>query len=250
MNKNNRLTTREFWTTPNPGFAFERHRDHAIERLIKKFIPATNNGECIEIGSYPGPFLAAFGDLGYTLHGVDFHPRNEDELPEWLRSQGFQIGKFVTEDFFTFKTKKRFDIVASFGFLEHFEDYKDVISRHAALVKENGYLVLTTPNFRGWVQRWLHRTFDQENLTFHNLESMRPNEWALLLESLGFEIIFKGHVGGFIFWRANDPLTSFRRKAHWLISRMIPRINKLLWFDSPGFSGYCGVVAKKRNSKA
>lgn len=245
VDKNNRLTTKEFWTAPNPAFAFERHQDHAIERLIKKFIPRTERGECLEIGSFPGTFLAAFGDLGYTLHGVDFHPCNEKELPEWLRVQGFKTGDFVTEDFFNFTTQKKYNVVCSFGFIEHFGNYEDVILRHLALVEDDGFIVITTPNFRGSVQRWLHQTFDQRNLAWHNLESMQPDKWAAFLEMHGYKIEFKGYLGGFIFWRENDPMSSLKRKAHWFISRLIPRINRLLWFELKAISGYCGVVAKK-----
>ncbi len=245
MHSSDRLTTKEFWTYENPRFKFERHSDHAIYDLIQKHIPQNNEGGCLEIGSFPGPFLAAFGDLGYTLNGIDFHPKNEKELPDWLRMQGFKTGEFKTVDFFEYAPDKKMDVVASFGFIEHFENYKEVILKHAALVDENGYLVITTPNFRGWIQRWLHKTFDKQNLALHNLESMQPDIWADLLASNGFEIKYKGFFGGFLFWRSIEPMSVFKQKILWFIVRIIPRLKKILWFESAAFSGYCGVVAKK-----
>jgi L-malate glycosyltransferase len=245
MEEKDRLTTKEYWTPNNPEFLFERHQDHAVESLIKKYIPATVNGNCLEIGSFPGPFLAAFGDLGYILNGIDFHPKNERELPAWLRSQGFKTGEFKTVDFFEYRTERKFDVVASFGFIEHFDNYKEVILKHAALVNENGYLVITTPNFGGRIQHWLHKTFDRQNLDLHNLESMQPAIWAKLLADNGYEILYNGFLGGFLFWRNVEHMNLFKQKLLWVITRIIPRLRKLIWFESPAFSGYCGVVAKK-----
>lgn len=241
-----RLTSKEHWTSENPFEHFERHKGHAIEDLIKKYIPANPAGNCIEIGSFPGPFLAVMGDLKYTLNGIDFHPKNEVELPQWLSCQNFKIGSFVTADFFEYQFSKTYDVVSSFGFIEHFNDFENVILKHAALVNAGGYLVITVPNFRGSIQHLLHKVFDKENLALHNIESMRPELWARVLQDHGFQILYKGYFGGFLFWRGAEKLNGFKKKAYWLISRIIPRINKVLWFESPSFSAYCGIVAKRK----
>ncbi|RYD81645.1 MAG: class I SAM-dependent methyltransferase, partial [Sphingobacteriales bacterium] len=175
MTDQNKLTTQEFWVPNENGVAFVRHDNHGIDALIKQYIPETTAGSCIEIGSYPGPFLSTFGDLGYTLNGIDFHPDNAIGLPAWLQSEGYKTNQFLCVDFFEFKPKQQYDVVASFGFIEHFVDYKSVINTHATLVKENGYLIITTPNFKGKIQHWLHRHFDKSNLALHNIKSMSPS---------------------------------------------------------------------------
>jgi 2-polyprenyl-3-methyl-5-hydroxy-6-metoxy-1,4-benzoquinol methylase len=245
MPEKERLTTKQNWIYENPNFIFKRHKDHEIERLIKNYIPIKTDGNCIEIGSFPGPFLTMFGDLGYTLNGIDFHPKNEKDLPEWLQSQGYKVDEFKTVDFFEYTTAKKFDVVASFGFIEHFENYKEVILKHAGLVNENGYIIITTPNFKGWIQRWLHKTFDKNNLELHNLESMQPKIWASLLAENGFEIKYQGFFGGFLFWRSIEQMNIFKKKILWIIVRVIPRLRKVIWFESKAFSGFCGLVAKK-----
>lgn len=239
----NRLTDKDFWMHED---VHGRHAEgHGIDIFIKKYIPPTTAGECLEIGSFPGPHLATFGDLGYTLNGIDFHPANKDAVPAWLSKEGFRIGEFVEDDFFAHRFNKKFDAVCSFGFIEHFEEYEKVILMHADLVEENGYLVITAPNFRGRIQKMLHKNFDRKNLAAHNLESMRPDHWAAILEKNGFEIIYKGYFGGFWFWRAPENHGPLKRKILWVTERMIPRLRKLLWFNSSAFSAYCGVVAKR-----
>jgi 2-polyprenyl-3-methyl-5-hydroxy-6-metoxy-1,4-benzoquinol methylase len=246
LEQNKRLTTKEYWTNQGPDYHFEKHKGHPIESLIKKYIPFNPQGSCIEIGSFPGPFLTVLGDLGYTLNGIDFNPMNEKELPRWLKAGGYKVDEFVTTDFFSFDTANRYDAVTSFGFIEHFDNYEEVIAKHAALVQDGGYLVITTPNFRGAVQQWLHRTFDRQNLRLHNTESMQPGKWRSQLEAAGFEVLFSGHFGGFEFWRSPDPLSRVKKKLLWLIWRMIPRLNRLLWFESASLSAHCGIVAKRK----
>lgn len=241
----NRLTTKEFWINPNHDTQFNRHIDHSIDGLIKAHIPKTKNGNCLEIGSYPGPFLSTFGDLGYTLHGVDFHPDNAIGLPNWLNSQQYKVGEFICKDFFDFNPQMQFEVVASFGFIEHFENFQEVIKRHEELVKDEGYLIITTPNFRGTIQNWLHRNFDKKNLAVHNTNSMDPVKWKKQLESDGFEVIYHGYFGGFWFWHGHEILPNWKRITLGVIMRVIPRIRKLLWFQSPAFSAYAGIVAKK-----
>ena len=244
--KNPKLTTLEFWQESRDKVKFKRQEsNHGIDLFIQQHIPSAVNGTALEIGSYPGPHLATLGDLGYELNGVDFCPDNAFGLPEWLRSEGFKIGNFWVKDFFEFNCDQQFDVVTSFGFIEHFLNYDEVIEKHAGLVQKGGYLMITTPNFRGTIQYLLHRHFDKENLALHNIESMQPHKWAQQLKELGFEILFKGHFGGFWFWRGSENLPFFKRVFIWLIERLIIRIRKLISFDSEATSAYCGIVAKK-----
>jgi 2-polyprenyl-3-methyl-5-hydroxy-6-metoxy-1,4-benzoquinol methylase len=243
---NDKLTTRQFWTEGNGKTIFKKHdAGHGLDNFIRKYIPRNENGSVLEIGSYPGPHLATFGDLGYTLSGIDFHPDNIMGLPNWLKSEGYKTGTFLNQDFFDFNSSLKYNVVASFGFIEHFSNYKEIILRHARLVQDGGYLMITTPNFRGGIQKWLHRNYDKENLKLHNLESMRPGEWSEILKQEGFEILYKGHFGGFWFWRGNSKLNGFKKLSIAFIERVIPQLRKIFWFQSPSFSAYCGIVARK-----
>jgi 2-polyprenyl-3-methyl-5-hydroxy-6-metoxy-1,4-benzoquinol methylase len=243
---NVKLTTQEYWQSNRESVVFKRQGvGHGIDEFIKQYIPITTNGSVIEIGSFPGPHLATFGDLGYELNGIDFCTDNATGLPQWLQREGFKTGDFWVSDFFEFTTPRQFDVVCSFGFIEHFLNYDEVIAKHAALVKKGGYLMITTPNFRGSVQHFLHKKFDKENLAVHNVHSMYPEKWAKQLEQMGFEIKYKGYFGGFWFWRGAEQLSPVKTKLLWLTERIIPRLRKLIWFESAACSAYCGIVAKK-----
>lgn len=241
------MTTQEFWENTRAQNYFKRQdAGHGIDEFIKKYVPVTDQASVIEIGSYPGPHLATFGDLGYELNGVDFCKDNAVGLPGWLKNEGFKVGQFEACDFFEYKQDRLFDVVCSFGFIEHFNNYEEIIIKHALLVKPQGYLVITTPNFRGLVQYLLHKYFDENNLALHNVKSMCPDKWSELLSDMGYEIKYAGYFGGFWFWRGEEQLSYLKRKILWLLERVIPRLRKLLWFESSFFSAYCGIVAVKK----
>ncbi len=244
--KKNKLTTQVFWQNNYNDTQFKRHpKGHNIDLFICKYIPENKFGNVIEIGSYPGYHLATFGDLGYELNGIDFCPGNADGLPKWLKREGFKTCDFWVCDFFEFNCGRQFDIVCSFGFIEHFLNYEEVIAKHADLVNKGGFLLITTPNFRGSVQHFLHRHFDKGNLALHNIESMQPDKWAEQLKQMGFEILYKGYFGKFWFWRGAEKLPFFKNKLLWVIQRIVPRIRKLIKSDTAALSAYCGLVARK-----
>ena len=202
-------------------------------------------GTCIEIGVFPGGYINLFGKHGYIINGIDLTPR-VCELNDVFRSRNYLTGEFLQQDFFEFKPNKKYDIVYSAGFIEHFIDYKSVIVKHCDLVADNGILFITVPNFKGKLQYFLHRILDNENLKRHNLESMNPKEWEDILIENNFEIIKQGYIGKFDFW------TGIKNKhikitVHRIFKFVITPILRLfLSKPSPSYSPSCGIIARKR----
>lgn len=238
----------QFWQSANRQLALtEQEEDDRSEvQFLKRFLSTNQSGDCFEVGSFPGNNLRFLGSLGYTLHGIDLTERNAFELPLSLAEKGCKIGQFFSADFFHFTTAKRYDLVCSFGFVEHFENFLEVIDLHAQFVKKGGLLVITAPNFRGLIQYLVHYLFDRSNLRLHNVKSMRPNLWAKHLEANGFEIIFAGYFGGLSFWLGNKGRNRFEKFLLYLLHGTANRIRRYLKADSSVFSYNCGVIVRKR----
>ena len=231
----------------NTGFA-PPAKDDFLRLSILKYISPTETGKAIEIGCYPGGYLSVLGDLGYELNGIDLTPKTED-LTMCFKNAGYKVGKIEKADFTTFATMGMYDVVASFGFVEHFDNYLQMILKHVSLVNRGGYLIISTPNFRGILQYIFHLLFDTPGLRRHNLKSMNPEEWAAILAQNGFEIMFSGYGGGAQFWMDNDQLyvqkilgRCFLFAHKWL--------GKICMFDyakwnHPSISCDCLLVAKK-----
>jgi hypothetical protein len=91
-------------------------------------------------------------------------------------------------------------VVTSFGFVEHFNNYEEVIVKHCELVAPNGYLIITMPNFRymQWLYHWM---FDRANLRIHNTDVMNLATLDRIMAAQGLERVFSGYLGGLTLWR-------------------------------------------------
>ena len=151
------FVSQQYWDESYQETEFSRPETDDFLRLsLLKFIPSVQQGRAIEIGCYPGRYLSVLGDLGYELNGVDLTPKTK-QLHEHLTDAGYQVGRISHADFITFATTEKYQVVTSFGFIEHFENYWEVIMKQAELVAEKGYLVISAPNFRGFFQQTFHR---------------------------------------------------------------------------------------------
>ena len=207
----------------------------------------TGSGSALELGCFPGRYLAVLGELGYELNGIDLTPRIETDMPQWLKKSGYRTGEFVRADIWTHDFKRQFDVVASFGLIEHFENWQELLHRHAQLVKPNGWLVVMVPNFRGVIQKFLHGWLDRDNLAIHNLDSMNPQAWKKIVEPLGFKTNFCGCFGRFDFWEGGQKGLSWTQKtALRIIGKSTPILRMLP--DAYSYSPYCGMIAQ--NEKA
>ena len=218
--------------------------DSPIMEWIHTYLSDKGNN-CIEIGVFPGGYINEFGKLGYEISGIDLTPRVV-ELDDIFRSRNYSVGQFWQQDFFELKSEKKYDIVYSMGFIEHFTDYKKVIAKHCDLVADNGIVFIVVPNFKGKVQYYLHRILDNKNLKRHNLESMNPKDWEDVLIENNFEIIKQGFMGKFYFWTGIR--TKYVRHAIRLFLNYIvnPVVSKFLSKPSQSHSPFCGIIAKKK----
>lgn len=217
-----------------------------LQGSIPRVTPRTGPKSAFEVGCFPGRYLAVLGERGYELNGIDLTPRIQEDMVPWLASQGFAMGRFERADFFSMTAEKRFDVVASFGFIEHFERWDEVLERHCDLVADGGYLAVSTPNFRGVVQRALHRVLDQPNYERHFVPSMRPDAWAEIASAKGFEVLFAGHFGRFSFWADSPPRHGLHQLSLALMRKATPLLAACLPADQPSYAPFCGLIARRR----
>jgi 2-polyprenyl-3-methyl-5-hydroxy-6-metoxy-1,4-benzoquinol methylase len=215
-----------------------------IRRWIEKFCPSTPSGTCLEIGCYPGRFLAVLGEMGYELYGVDFAERVES-LSVWMKSRNYRVGGFWHEDFFEFRPDKKFDVVLSLGFIEHYVNWQAVLDRHMDLVAAQCLLVLSAPNFLGRLQNWFHRTLDAESYDRHHVPAMNVEEWARRVEKNGFKVIYKGYFGPCDFWVEEQQRSFAQKVCLELLTMARPLFRRLLPEDNKLYSPYGGLVAQR-----
>ncbi len=151
---------------------------------------------------------------------------------------------------------EKFDVVFSYGVIEHFSEPQKVIQIFKTFASENGVLITLIPNFTGLAGR-LTKYFIKDVYDIHNVINSR--QLASYHENNGLEIIKNGYAGAFAFgvipWiRSNHWLfrkNTVRRKVTLFILRACDRITgaifKALPFDlsTQFFSPYVICIAKK-----
>lgn len=244
---NRNLASQRYWDESYQGYQLRPPAENDPLGDFIKFFFQGGAGTVLEIGCFPGGYLALFGQLGFILNGIDLNP-GVSSLKDWFQNMGFKVGDFHQVDFAEFQPREKYDAVASFGFIEHFTGWEDQIAKHAALVADGGSLVITTPNFRGAVQRFLHVLFDRENYKRHFIPSMDPAAWSRILESLGFEVVFSGYFGKFDFWTdyKKGSVGGFLKRACTYVLGKFLRVMLYPFPPCGAYAPFCGIVARKK----
>lgn len=219
--------------------------DPALTKWLNGCVEVVPKGRCLEIGCFPGGYLDFWGKLGFELNGIDLTPRTKTDLPAWLESKNYRVGNFYVEDFMHFNVEEKFDLVYSLGLVEHFDNYEGVIKKHAQFVADQGYLIITTPNFEGFFQKLIHKFLDSENYKRHNIKAMNPKKWAKILKKQGFEIIYSGHVGRYDFWLERSSFSKTEKRVFNQLEKSKDFLRATLPENCRLYSPHCVLFAKK-----
>jgi 2-polyprenyl-3-methyl-5-hydroxy-6-metoxy-1,4-benzoquinol methylase len=220
---------------------------------LSSIVPHLPRGEgrsFLEIGCAPGGILEhVCGTLGYEANGLDFVCAPE-EIEGRLRARSIKVGKVHKADFLEWSPDRRYDVVASFGFVEHFDSPLAMAQRHFTLVKPGGAVVLGIPNFAGG-QRALHYLFDRAQLKRHNTSCMSLAFLRKVAVDNGARLLFADYVGGhFDFWPGHDPRGPMVERVMRGTTRVLRGVaRRLPGQKNPWFSPYIvGVFEAPRSS--
>jgi cyclopropane fatty-acyl-phospholipid synthase-like methyltransferase len=179
------------------------------DKYISKFLSYDTAKTCIEIGAFPGNHLGYFViKYGYKPTALDFLD-DMQFLKDNMEFNGINNCKVINEDFVKWQPQEKYDIVMSFGFLEHFLNYDDLIRKHVDLLKENGILIITMPNFnyfQYWIRKLLFtKTHFNVILESHNRKIMNLKLLeSLLLKSDRMVILFSKYIRNMELWFTSD----------------------------------------------
>lgn len=239
-NNHNNITTHTDWQNYWTNYRFDKIPDKVVKVVFEKFMPLLKSGKSfIEIGGFPGIHAVYFYRHGIPdVTILDFYMDTDivhklektNHVPE-------NTIKCITTDFFSFSSDKKYDIVFSSGFVEHFQNTHDVIRRHVDLLSENGQLLILIPNFLGLNGR-IQRRFDKDNLNVHNLRSMEMHYLQKIMQPFGLKDIRIEYIGKPMLWLEPKPENRDKQKIVKLLSyavKLFPLKGRLL---SPFISIY------------
>ena len=213
----NNLTDRSFWKSfweSKKDLIFYIKPDYVFGDILAGLIKENGIKSAIELGGFPGYYsiyLKKYEKLDTTLFDYYVH---EGLVKQLLEKNELKEGdiKIIESDLFNYTPKEKYDLVLSFGLIEHFSDTKAILNTHLQFLKPGGTLFVTLPNFTG-VNGWVQRKFDLDNYNKHYIESMNP---ALLIETckqLGLKNIESYYHGKYTVWLENKEQKSAIAKA-------------------------------------
>jgi SAM-dependent methyltransferase len=206
-NANEKYTQKEDWQLHWSNFKPIVVTKSNLEDLCKD-LPEC--GSFIEIGGFPGFYSVFFKKtFNYDVHLLDYIVIPEI-IHEMEKINNIPLGSInvINADFFSFNSVKKYDIVFSYGFIEHFKDIEGVIKRHVNLLNENGKLLIVLPNLRG-ISGWFLKITDPNLYRKHNLKSMDIDLLKDISRKIGLKEIEVGLYGKPHVWiNASSPIDS------------------------------------------
>jgi 2-polyprenyl-3-methyl-5-hydroxy-6-metoxy-1,4-benzoquinol methylase len=193
------LTDLSHWEKYWEGFVPERFDSHKIDPLVDQ-LPTDLTS--LEIGGFPGQISAYLRmKKNFDISILDFYA-DQDLVTKTEQTFGLEPGciKCTTSDFFDHQVQEKYNLVHSHGFIEHFEDTRDILARHLELTTAGGYVMVTMPNLRNSFYGWLVNRYDRDLYLTHHVKIMDPEylaECCRDLEVKDFEIMFIGKPGHF-----------------------------------------------------
>lgn len=196
------LTTSEFWddyweglslpTSVDSSMPFDRCFSAALTRVF-----TGTSGTVLEVGCAPGKWLAFLARrCGLEPAGIEYSREGMEATRRNLELQGVDAPGIVEADFLALEPEPRFDGVASYGFIEHFDDPVSVLDRHLAWLAPGGLLVIGVPNFRG-LHGALQRALDPTVVDKHNLDVMCPEFFLEYAQERGLVVETLEYLCGF-----------------------------------------------------
>jgi SAM-dependent methyltransferase len=135
----------------------------------------------LEIGSARSQWLPYFArEFGFAVTGLDYSPAGCDQAREILRRANIP-GTVVEADLFhpPPALQNAFDVVVSFGVVEHFDDTSACIRAISRFLKPGGLMITEIPNLAGLGGR-LQRVFCPEIHSVHVIMTAQDLEHAHL----------------------------------------------------------------------
>ena len=202
------LTTKEYWDQTHRDQIFTREQLTNFPQfpwmpILLEYLAPYQGQRLLELGCSPGQVSAMIcSKIPMKAEGVDFSDTGWLYLKN-LETVGITDAKLHHDDFRTFRPAELFDVVSSFGLVEHFDDPQEVLDHHDRLLRPGGMCIVELPRMRGllWLHKWL---FDRPNLRKHNVGMMKVGVFQLFAERSGQEVLFLDLVGGPQVWGADQ----------------------------------------------
>lgn len=135
-------------------------------RLLKQVEKFKNAGNLLDVGCAAGHFLEAAADRGWQCYGVEISDYSASLAKEKF-GERIYCGSFETAPF----PEAFFDLIIMSDVLEHFQDPNPILEKIRTILRNDGILIIVTPDSGSISARWLKSNwthFKLEHLIYFN----------------------------------------------------------------------------------
>ena len=119
-------------------------KNYFLMELLRKHLP--KKGSCIELGCSPGRMMSAMAkNFNYRFSGIDITAL--DTTKKNLEHNNIRNVKLIKGNITSYRPNQKYDIVCSFGLIEHFKNSKEAFKHFDKFCRKGGYMVIGLPNF-------------------------------------------------------------------------------------------------------
>lgn len=200
-----KLTDQEYWEKYYSKSLTQKKQIISVASVYDEYwdllIDKNDNKEIktiIEIGGYPGRYLAYLSNkYNLTPTCLDFNT-DKEKIVETFKSFDLKEYDIIQTDFLKHQPEKKYDIVISNGFIEHFNNFNEVLDKHYEYLRPGGTMLIMIPNMKYYI-RFYKFLVDFRNLKIHNLECMDIRVFKNFAKRKKLKELTIEYFGGFPF---------------------------------------------------
>lgn len=176
-----------------------QHFQSVMHSKVTKFLGNLEKPDTkfLELGCGGSHFLPYFAKtFGFQIAGIDYSEAGCESAESVLKAEDV-AGEIVRGDLFNPPAHmvEAFDVVGSFGLVEHFDDTTACLKACARFVKPNGKMITMVPNMAGLYGR-LYKIFDRSVFDMH--VPLTARDLAEAHRSAGLDVEACEHLLGFV----------------------------------------------------
>lgn len=191
----------------------------------------------VEVGCARSQALPVFAKhLGVSVAGIDYSPNGCEQTRVMMKREGV-IGEVHCSDIFAIpdSLKGTFDVVVSFGLIEHFSNTNEIVAALSGLLKPGGVIFTNIPNMHGSIgffQKMLNRAIYDIHVP------LTPSQVRAAHEAAGLHVLEAEYFLSSNYGVVNLGDTSQKSIGWWvkkIVLASLARVSMAIWIVERSF---------------